>query len=874
MSSIKVYLLNKINKLGYSDDLCATIVPCGTSVLTPYLIAQDIAAKKTDSNFVFAVGTYLSGGDQGIIYSTDGGNTFTQPTGSWLSSVTSGAIFTKICICPNDENVIYTSTGQDIVAKSTDGGLTFSSVGTTSSISGLPPGANTRSVYSTNGVDVVVSIDTNVYYSSNAGTSWAIVGGAVDGVEDPFATYVDDGGNLFFAVTKNGVFSSTGGAWSSVFAFPSPLITGTRVVLSYVGADTFYTVDDANIYLTTDNFVTTTSVYTIQDTVMGVFDMEFYNTISGLVIDNIPTTSNFGVRTTDSFTNTIPLIDTFGEPRRLAIGTEPACGCPPGFIFNNDTQFCESSTPVCPDGYVYDADSDLCEAPSEPCLLDLAIVIDRSSSITATEYLLYKAFIENIIDSIQDAGNTNRISTGQVRVGIVYFGSSSPVAGAAGLPLQIGGWVSGTGNGTLKANINAMGVLGNNTNHFAGLREGYKNVTGVNSRASAAKKILFITDGWPNQSDPTTGLFNGYSQVPSTPDGDCVSLFGIVGVNGSTEPLNICHGSSDSSGDVNTSVFTVRKRRMYTDAMDLAQDIKSGTGLDVTTAVDITLVIVGNQNERTTTKNALVGANPTGTGATDYCEFNVNDWALLDGSITATNCKYWDASYEFDSPPGSGNWLRFPSDNIAGTPDYYETDFADYAGIVDGIRTSLLCTITATPLPCNDPCVLNTVTGECECVSTEYNPCCYDLINCADGTIYATVNTNSSGFDNLAEYVGSIIVFEGLALCLFVTVTSACDGQTTIENLNITDIFTTCQECQEVLEIDPCYKLTNCNNGDVFIMTQQNLNQFAGLVVELAEYPGLCWTVLETYNCVGEFTTVSIVQSYPDCECCFQYQCV
>jgi hypothetical protein len=639
-----------------------------------------------------------------------------------------------------------------------------------------------------------------------------------------------------------------------------------------VGADTFYTVDDANVYLTTDNFVTTTSVYTIQDPIYGVFDMQFYNTISGLVIDNF--SANFGVRTTDSFTNTIPLVDTFGEPRKLAIGTEPACGCPPGFIFNNDTQFCESSTPVCPDGYVYDADSDLCEAPSEPCLLDLAIVIDRSSSITATEYPLYKAFIENIIDSIQDAGNTNRISTDQVRVGIVYFGSSSPVAGAAGLPLQIGGWVSGTGNGMLKANINAMGVLGNNTNHFAGLREGYKNVTGVNSRASAAKKILFITDGWPNQSDPTTGAFNGYSQVPSTPDGDCVTLAGVVGVNGSTAPLNICHLSGDLAGGNNSSTFVFRKRRMYTDAMDLAQDIKSGTGVDVTTAVDITLVIVGNQNERTYTKNALVGANPTGTGATDYCEFNVNDWALLDGSITGTNCKYWDASYEFDSPPSSGNWLRFPSDNIAGTPDYYETEFVGYAGIVDGITTSLLCTITATPLPCNDPCVLNTVTGECECVSTEYNPCCYDLINCADGTIYATVNTNSSGFDNLAQYVGSIIVFEGLPECLYVTVTGECDNATTIENLNITDIFTTCQECQAILEIDPCYKLTNCNNGDVFIMTQQNLNQFAGLVVELAEYPGLCWTVLETYNCVGEFTTVSIVQSYPDCECCFQYQCV
>jgi hypothetical protein len=159
-------------------------------------------------------------------------------------------------------------------------------------------------------------------------------------------------------------------------------------------------------------------------------------------------------------------------------------------------------------------------------------------------------------------------------------------------------------------------------------------------------------------------------------------------------------------------------------------------------------------------------------------------------------------------------------------------------------------------------------------LTAEYNPCCYDLINCADGTTYATVNTNSSESDILAEYVGSIIVFEGLPECLFVTVTGECNNATSIENLNITDTFTTCQECQEAIEINPCYKLTNCNNGDVFIMTQQNLSQVAGLVVELAEYPGLCWTVLETYNCVGEFTTVSIVQSYPDCECCFQYQCV
>lgn len=855
MSSIKVYLLNKINKLGYSDDLCATIVPCGTSVLTPYLIAQDIAAKKTDSNFVFAVGTYLSGGDQGIIYSTDGGNTFTQPTGSWLSSVTSGAIFTKICICPNDENVIYTSTGQDIVAKSTDGGLTFSSVGTTSSISGLPPGANTRSVYSTNGVDVVVSIDTNVYYSSNAGTSWAIVGAAVDGVNEPFGIYVNDGGTLFLAVTLNGVFSSTGGAWSSVFAFPSPLITGTRVVLSYVGADTFYTVDDANIYLTTDNFVTTTSAYTIQDTVMGVFDMEFYNTISGLVIDNIPTTSTFGVRTTDSFTNTIHLIDTFGEPRRLAIGTEPACGCPPGFIYNTSSELCESSTPVCPDGYTYNADLDLCVGAPVSCKMDLTLVIDSSSSINQTELDNLQAFFVDLVDDINGTNGENRIVNDDVRIGIVRFNNVLEISNAQNILDLSGGptaWTSSATGGTIKQALSNYNVsFTGATNTLSGLSNGYDNITGVNNRNSdptVQRRILVITDGFPSWAYGITG-----TTIP--PDN---GVYNGITIQNTTLP----------AGSTNPN-YQAYRCQAYKGAMDLAQTIKSGTG-GTPVDCDITLMIVGesaNTLEYYKTRDALVGNTGATSGVTSTtwsttpCSFNTSP---LFGGISDWSCTY------------APSLNRFCSNNIAGGPDYFMSFFepTSLADIKNSVLQSLLCPNTETPLACNNPCILNTATGECECTTADYNPCCYDLINCADGTIYATVNTNSSGFDNLAQYVGSIIVFEGLPECLYVTVTGECDNATTIENLNITDIFTTCQECQEAIEIDPCYKLTNCNNGDVFIMTQQNLNQFAGLVVELAEYPGLCWTVLETYNCVGEFTTVSIVQSYPDCECCFQYQCV
>ena len=857
MSSIRVYLINKGNKLAYSDDLCATITLCGTSILTPYLSPSDIGAKKTDKNFICAVGSYSTGVNQGIIYSLDGGNTFTQSGGTWLSS-TPSATFTKICVCPNDESIIYVSSAKSIVAKSIDGGLTFSSVGTTSSISGLPPTASARSVYSTNGVDVVVSISTNVYYSNDGGTSWAIVGGAVDGVEDPFATYVDDGGNLFFAVTKNGVFSSTGGAWSSAFAFVSPLSSNSKAVLSIIGTSTFYTADAANIYLTTDSFGTTNPVYTVVDEVL---DIEFYNPASGLIIDDDPPTAVFGARTIDSFTNYIPITDTvsFNGPSKLAIGTGPACGCPPGFIYNTSSELCESSTPVCPPGFTYNAATALCVGAPLNCKLDLTLVVDASSSISETELDNLKTFLVDLVDSINGTNGEDRIVSGDVQIGIVRFNNAIQSTGNQNILDLSGGptaWTSGTTGGSIKQAIsNFITYTAGATNSLSGLSTGYDNITGTNNRNSdptVARRILFITDGFPNWA--YAGFYNGINIINTT-----------IGATGGSFGNNYTNAN-----------YQAYRCEAYVGAMDLAQNIKAGI-TPAAVICDITLMIVGdagNTFEFTATRDSLVGntgSTTTGvispTWSTTPCNIDTDNFFSPSGYSTAG--ANWICTY-------SPSLDRFCSNNIAGGPDYFMSffDATSLAAIKNSIVQSLLCPNTETPLACNNPCILNTATGECECTTADYNPCCYDLINCADGTIYATVNTNSSGFDNLAQYVGSIIVFEGLPECLFVTVTGDCNNATTIENLNITETFTTCQECQEVLEINPCYKLTNCNNGDVFIMTQQNLNQFAGLVVELAEYPGLCWTVLETYNCVGEFTTVSIVQSYPDCECCFQYQCV
>ena len=535
------------------------------------------------------------------------------------------------------------------------------------------------------------------------------------------------------------------------------------------------------------------------------------------------------------------------------------CGCPPGYTYNTSSQLCESSTPVCPEGYIYNAQSGLCIGAPVNCKMDLTLVVDASSSISQTELDNLKAFLVTLVDDINGTNGQNRIVSGDVQIGIVRFNNTLELSNDQNILDLSGGptaWTSGATGGTIKQAISNFVIYTSGaTNSLSGLSTGYDNITGTNNRNSdptVARRILFITDGFPNWA--YAGFYNS---------------------------INIMHTTIGATGGFGNNNYTNANYQpyrcdAYVGAMDLAQNIKAGiTPAGVT--CNITLMIVGdsaNTFEFTATRDSLVG----NTGSTTTGVNNPN-WSITPCNLDTGN---------FFSPAGystaGANWTctygpsldRFCSNNIAGGPDYFMSffDSVSLENIRNSIVQSLLCPNTESPAACSSPCVLNTTTGECECVTSNYTTCCYDLINCKDGSLYATVNTNNLGFDYLAAYLGSIIVFEGLEECLFVTVSSDCSNATPIDIVTITDSFTTCQECQETIQINPCYKLTNCNNGDVFIMTQQNLNAYAGLVVELAEYPGLCWTILETYNCAGQFTTVSIVQSYPDCECCFQYQCV
>jgi hypothetical protein len=831
---------------------------------------------------IYIVGSAITGTIPRVIKSVDAGLTYTSVITGLNSTF---GLARSIYFTDVDTGIIGHGGG---IAKTINGGTSWSYLngGVVLAAGEIVSGLCMSNDQQT----IIAATDKKIYKSTNGGTSFSVVytWNALDqGVApkytclsvynpDPYAGFTNTSGLWISATSGPIAYSSDMGAtWSEVF--PPGIVGGDA---TYIFASSFY--------LPTEGFFT----YDLPADSLGVV---YKATDANTTMVTASSTDYYG---TGSMGYSL-----------WSTQVTPGCGCPPGFILDPVAQTCRQSYFTCPDGFTWNPATEECEGAETPCLLDLVFAIDRSSSISATEMDDYRTFIQAIIDAVQDtAGGNARITDGTVRVGIVFWGNESPITfgtNQGNLSLQVGPvstvsnsvWGPGIGVGTLKAKIDSMQVPptnnGQGTNYFAGLAAAYGTLIGTNSRPSAKKRILWFTDGWPNTSNPPLTL-NGYTQPTNYLDNACSGAVPANGTPGSSNlnaPLNCCHGATDviAVNPINTSPYTIAKRLMYTQAMSLAQDIKNGNigGIGASPIMPITAIIVGTdlangQSDKITTRGALVGpVNPTTgvplTGPGNYCSFDVN--AFVNPGVTASTSPvvsfpYWNASYQVDSPPGSGNWLRFPSNNVAGTADYFITEFNFDPAIIEGIKTSLLCTITEPPMICPEPCVLNTTTGVCDCVSSDlFVPCCYTLTNCNTGLVEYTVNTFGLSNDYLNSLQGQILKITGLDECLYVNITFECTNSTEISIDAVEEAFETCEDCKEYIASPPCYLLTNCNNTDIILRTTQNLSIFSGKVVELNDYPGLCWTVLKTSNCPGPFTTVGVVESYDDCECCFQYQC-
>ena len=219
-----------------------------------------------------------------------------------------------------------------------------------------------------------------------------------------------------------------------------------------------------------------------------------------------------------------------------------------GFVYN--ATICEGlePTPTCPDGFIYNTVTQMCEQTIvEPALetggegseVDIVIAVDSSNSVNGNSNI---ANMQNFINDFVN-GMSAEIATGQVRIGLVHFGSGRDTAN----PLALGGnpagadtmfepgeqvmltsntttlsnWVSTTYNAACLATDVPAG-----TTIIGGIWCGLNLLYGTNSR-TCPKKLITILDGPQSTAGgatlPTTlsspaDIYQNMVVSPATPD--------------------------------------------------------------------------------------------------------------------------------------------------------------------------------------------------------------------------------------------------------------------------------------------------------------------------------------------------------------------
>ena len=89
-------------------------------------------------------------------------------------------------------------------------------------------------------------------------------------------------------------------------------------------------------------------------------------------------------------------------------------------------------------------------------------------------------------------------------------------------------------------------------------------------------------------------------------------------------------------------------------------------------------------------------------------------------------------------------------------------------------------------------------------------------------------------------------------------------------DVQVVEAFLSCQEC-----LPKVYKLTNCANPNTVIYSNtQTLSEQVGKSITITGYPNICWEVSLELDDVFNTVAVEVTESYKDCECCLQYQCI
>ena len=163
----------------------------------------------------------------------------------------------------------------------------------------------------------------------------------------------------------------------------------------------------------------------------------------------------------------------------------------------------------------------------------------------------------------------------------------------------------------------------------------------------------------------------------------------------------------------------------------------------------------------------------------------------------------------------------------------------------------------------NGLCIESTIFNDETCEEeTVFNcePPCYLLEDCLDNT--NVIYSNSPSLLGPAN-LGQVVTIAGYTECWKVLIPQICDCP-----INVTIL--TVSECCEACLPNINYKLTTCNDSNVYVYTSDDLSLYVDKVIRREDCPEECWIVSQIDGNIPTDTPIVVLEDYLDCELCYR----
>ena len=163
----------------------------------------------------------------------------------------------------------------------------------------------------------------------------------------------------------------------------------------------------------------------------------------------------------------------------------------------------------------------------------------------------------------------------------------------------------------------------------------------------------------------------------------------------------------------------------------------------------------------------------------------------------------------------------------------------------------------------NDLCIESTIFNDVTCEEeTVFNcePGCYLLQECFNPSNFIYSNSTSLlGPANL----GQVVTIAGYTECWKILIPQTC-----ICPINVSVL--TVSECCEACLPNINYKLTTCNDSNVYVYTSDDLSLYVDKVIRREDCPEECWIVSQIDGNIPTDIPIVVIEDYLDCTLCYR----